>query len=47
MAIHAGHTGIVVQDLDRVARFYKDVIGLTRKRAGSVARGRRWTYCWA
>lgn len=32
MAIHAGHTGIVVQDLDRVGRFYKDVIGLTEAR---------------
>ena len=32
MAIHAGHTGIVVQDLDRVARFYTDVIGLSQAR---------------
>ena len=32
MAIHAGHTGIVVQDLDRVARFYTDVIGLSETR---------------
>jgi len=32
VAIHAGHTGIVVQDLDRVARFYRDVIGLSEAR---------------
>ncbi len=32
MAIHAGHTGIVVQDLDGVARFYTDVIGLSETR---------------
>ncbi len=32
MALYAGHTGVVVQDLERVAQFYVDVLGLSETR---------------
>ena len=32
MSLNAGHTGIVVQDLERMVRFYVEVLGLTETR---------------
>ena len=32
MSLNAGHTGIVVQDLERMTRFYIEVFGLTETR---------------